>query len=58
MMRPCQAVNKVDYSKVCSCMQEVFGEHLLYQGVLYPGAQALTLTQLEQFVARVHAYNT
>lgn len=40
---------------LCLC-QEVFGDNLLYQGVLYPGAQALTLAQLEQFVARVHAH--
>ena len=39
-----------------TCMQEVSDETLLYQGVEYPGAQALTLHQLEQFIARVRSY--
>ena len=38
-------------------MQDLFQEPLLYQGVQYPGAQALTLQQLEQFIARVHAFD-
>lgn len=36
-----------------AAMQDVFDETLLYQGVAYPGQHALTLFQLEQFVARV-----
>ena len=36
-------------------LQEVFEESLLYQGVAYPGEQALTLSQLKHFIARVHA---
>lgn len=36
-------------------LQDVFEETLLYQGVAYPGQQALKLPQLEQFIARVHA---
>lgn len=41
----------------CLMLQEVFEESLSYQGVTYPGQQALTLPQLEQFIARVHASN-
>lgn len=37
------------------CLQDVFEDTLLYQGLLYPGKQALTLQQLEQFVANVCA---
>lgn len=36
-------------------LQDLFEESLTYQGVIYPGEQALTLSQLEQFIARVHA---
>ena len=39
----------------CLVLQEIFEENLSYQGVTYPGQQALTLPQLEQFIARVHA---
>lgn len=36
-------------------LQDLFEESLTYQGATYPGEQALTLSQLEQFIARVHA---
>lgn len=36
-------------------MQDLCEESLTYQGAAYPGEQALTLSQLEQFTARVHA---
>lgn len=51
----CFVIATVQVEAAAQLLQEVFGDNLLYQGVLYPGAQALTLAQLEQFVARVHA---
>ena len=43
------------YQPGISDLQDVFGDTLLYEGVPYPGTQALTLQQLEQFVAKVRA---
>ncbi|DBA81363.1 hypothetical protein WJX79_002588 [Trebouxia sp. C0005] len=51
----CFVIATVQVEAAAQLLQEVFGDNLVYEGVRYPGAQALTLAQLEQFVARVHA---